>query len=640
GAGVATAKGLVRVVDGEGNTLTGHDLRMDLKKETAVITNTRIFYKRDNLHITAGQISKTGPRSFQATETAYTTCDCEDEQKSPAWAFRTSAASVTVGRYLTGWNSRFYIKGVPVLYFPYIKVPVNRERQSGLLQPGLGYSELRGFAIENSLYWAISESTDATFYLDVETNRGVGEGVEYRYIRTSKSFGQLYFNHFKERKMERVRSFRAGVDNLSRPANATNTRWQFRMNHTEALGDGIKLRADINLVSDDEYLLDFGSGADRTRESIENNISLSKDWGAYSLVGQLRYFNNLLNDTDETTLHKLPEITLTGTDTRLFSTPLYLSSETGFVNFSRKKGVAGQRLDIRPKLSLPMSAGGYIDITPSIAPRATLYLTEDHPGNAFRDRYLYEINVDATTSFVRVFHPEMNNGGTLRHIIRPRLSYTYIPQAVQSDLPQFDAVDNIVEQNTLAYSLVSVLTGKSLVDGEPVYRQYAYFDVRQSYDINEATRKLLTPQDRNRPFSDLRAELLLEPTRWMDLSALGEYDVYDHWFNSYNASLAASDERGDSLKLDYRFVRAEATRYLEASARVQVMRPVDFTYLMRYSFDEGRALETSYTIEYRHQCWSSTLTYTDRLEEKVIYLSFDLLGLGRVAGIEGVIEPL
>ena len=32
------------------------------------------------------------------------------------------------------------------------------------------------------------------------------------------------------------------------------------------------------------------------------------------------------------------------------------------------------------------------------------------------------------------------------------------------------------------------------------------------------------------------------------------------------------------------------------------------------------------------------LTYTERLEEKVIYVTFDLLGLGRVAGIKGRVE--
>ncbi|MDP2689303.1 MAG: LPS assembly protein LptD, partial [Deltaproteobacteria bacterium] len=544
------------------------------------------------------------------------------------------------GQFLTGWNARFYIKGVPAFYFPYVSVPVQRKRQSGFLQPKIGYSELRGTAVENSFFWAISENTDATFYLDVETNRGVGEGVEYRYIRTRKSYGELSLYHFGEKDMERVRSFREDVDNLSRPANASDTRFQLKLDHTEIFSNGIKLRASLNFVSDDEFLLDFAGRSERSLESIENNISLSRNWSTYSLVAQLRYFNNILDDKDRTTLQKLPEITFAGSDRKIFNTPFYISSESSLINFTRKEGVTGQRLDVKPRVSLPMSPGGIIDIKPSIAPRATLYLLDGDPRGSYAERYLYEIDVDAATTFVRVFRPGLESVDAFRHTIRPRLTYTYIPQVDQDDLPQFDAVDNVAEQNTLAYSLVSALTGKAVKGDAAHYRDYAYFDLRQSYDIKEATRRLTAPGDRRRPFSDIRAELMLSPSEKVRLTALGEYDVYESWFNSYNASLAARDGRGDSINLAYRFVREEATRYLEASARLRVTRPLDLTYLKRFSFDENRSLETSYGMEYRRQCWGSTLTYSERLEERIVFLTFDLSGLGRVAGVEGKLEPL
>lgn len=639
-AGVATAKGTVRVSDDEGNTLTGENLQMNLKEKTAVITNARIFYKEDNLHITAGLINKTGPNTFHIKGAEYTTCDCEPEE-DPAWSFRVTSANVTVGQFLRGWNARFYIKGLPMFYFPYVTIPVKRERQSGFLQPRVSYSSLRGFAMDNSLYWAISKSEDATLYLDVETNRGVGEGAEYRYYRTRNSHGEIYAYHFKEKDMERVRTFRQDVDNLARPLDASGTRWQFKMNHAETLDNGISIRADLNLLSDDEYLLDFSrSGEDRTLESIENNVSVSKNWSGYSLVAQFRYFNNLLDAGDKTTLHKLPEITLTSSDRRIMKTPFYISSESSFINFSRKEGASGQRLDITPRIAMPMRPGGYFELTPSIAPRGTFYLIDGSTRDGYMDRYLYEINVDTTTTFVRVFHPGAIGLEAVRHTIRPKLTYTYIPQADQTDVPQFDAVDTVAQRNTVEYSIVSVFTGKTVDEGLAAYRDYAYLDVRQSYNINEATRKLSSDTDERRPFSNVRAELLLKPAWWINLTALGEYDVYDNWFDSYSTSLSTRDRRGDTVNLNYRFVRAEATRYLEASARIRVTRPVDVTYLKRFSFDEDRSLETSYGIEYRHQCWSSVLTYTERLEEKIVYLTFNLMGLGRVADFESKLEPL
>ncbi len=640
-AGVATAYGTVMAVDKEGNTLTGENLQMNLKEKTAVITHARIFYREDNLHIDSDVIKKTGERSFETESTTYTTCDCKDPKESPAWSFRTSSASVTVGQFLTGWNAKFYIKGLPVLYVPYISVPVKRQRQSGLLQPRFGYSKLRGFAVENSVFWAITPSTDATFYLDVETNRGVGEGAEYRYYRTRESHGEIFLFRFKERDINRVRSFRAGVDNLSRPADASNTRWQFKLDHTELLPAGAVFKANLNLLSDDEYLLDFArKGDDRTLESIENNVSISKNWGSYSLVAQFRYFNNLLDNGDRTTLQKLPEITFSNTDKLIPHTPFYVSSDSSFVYFTRKEGVTGQRLDVKPTLSLPLRPGGLFDLTTSFSPRATLYMLANDPNHHYTDRYLYEINVDAASTFVRYFHPGPGGAEAYRNTIRPRLVYTYIPQADQGDLPQFDAVDNVTAQNTLTYSLTTVLTGKWGGATQPEYRDVAFFEVEQSYDINEGTRKVAPGEAKRRPMSDVRAELRLNPATWLNFAALGEYSIYDHWFNTYNTSVSAHDKRGDTLDVSYRFIRSEATRYLEARGRLHVMRPVDLTYLKRYSFDDGHSLETSYALEYKHQCWSATLTYSERLAEKIVYLNFDLRGLGRVAGIEGKIEPM
>jgi len=639
-AGVATASGNVRIASEAGDTLTADIVQMDLKARTAVVTMARIFYSEDNLHLTADELRKTGPRSYSIRAATYTTCDC-DEGKNPAWSFKTSSASVKVGDFLRGWNARFYVKGVPAFYFPYVRVPVKRERQSGFLQPGIGYSGLRGASLKNSFFWAISGNTDATFYLDAEAKRGIGEGVEYRYIRTRKSFGEVFFYHYSETDIDRVREYREDVDNLSRPENASNERWQLVYDHTEIFGGGVKLQAKLNFISDDEYLLDFArEGEDRTLESIENNISLSKSWNAFSLVGQLRYFNNLIEAGDSTTLQRLPEITFSNSDKRILNTPLHISSESSFVYFLRKEGATGQRLDVKPRFSVPLSPGG-VDITPSITPRATFYQVDNDAGVGYRDRFTYEARLNAAASFTRLFRSDKPGGQSVRHIIRPRLIYTYIPDVKQDDLPQFDSVDDIPSQNSFTYSLVSVLAGgDDGAEAPGAYRQYAYFDIRQTYDVDEAARNIdpAVAGDKRRPFSDVRAEIILAPAVWADFSALAEYDVYEDRFDRYNTSLSARDRRGDSVNISYRYLRAEETEYLEASARLRVIRPVDLTFRKRYSFDAERSLETAYGVEYTHQCWSADLTYTERLEEKTVFLSFSLKGLGKIAGVEGKFE--
>lgn len=638
-SGAATAKGNVVVLDEGGNMLRTDDLKMNIKEKTVVVANGRIFYKLENIHLSGTTIRKTGKETYNADSLSYTTCDCPDDE-APPWSFTASSAELTVGEYMTGWNAFFRIKDVPVFYTPYVSVPIKRERQSGFLQPKPGYSKLRGFIFKDSFFWAISKNTDATFDVDMETMRGLGKGVEFRYIRTRRSFGEANFFHFKEKNIDRVREFRKGADNLTRPKNATDDRWRFKWQHNETMPAGVLLKVRMDMISDDEYFIDFGRGtSERSLESLESNVSLNKNWSIYSLTGQTRFFNNLLVNSDRTTLQMLPTIAFTSLNQRLGPTPLYVSSESAFVNFSRQEGLRGQRLDIHPQISLPLRPGGNFDFTTSVGPRATYYLVKNDPNGRFTDRYIYDARASLTTTFTKVYFPDYLVLRAVRHTIRPRIAYTYIPEAVQTDIPLFDSVDRIAKANTILYSLNTILTGKFMDKAKPEYLNLVYMDISHSYDINEATRKLQSNMDKRRPFGAVNGELRLMPVSSAKLTVRGAYDIYKHWLASYDTGLSISDSRGDSVAVTRRFIRAESD-YFEVSTRLRANDSWLFMYNKRFSFVESRSLETSFGIDYKHQCWSYLLTYMMRPEERIVYLTFNLLGLGKVAGVQGRIEPL
>jgi LPS-assembly protein len=634
GSGTALATGNVSLVDEGGNILKSDNIRFNIEDKTAVVGRGRIFFKEGNVYITGEPIRKTGPESYETIKPTYTTCDCP-EGETPPWQISASSAKVTIGQFLTGRNAVFRVKGVPVAYSPYFRAPINRKRQTGFLRPRLGQSRLRGFVMDNSLFWAISRNTDATFYLDFQGRRGLGKGAEFRYIRTPESYGQVYAYHFREDDIDRVREFREGEGNLSRPESADNNRVQFKLDHTENLPGGVRFKAGINVVSDDEYMLDFGRSAkDKSLESIESNISVSKSWSVYSLVGQLRVFDNLLLEDDDTTLKKLPELTFSASGTQFLKSPFYLSLASSLVNFERKTGTTGLRLDITPKLSLPLNPGGWFELTPSIAPRSTSYELKDNPGGDHIHRYLYEARSELTTTFTRIYRPRRESLTALKHTLRPKLIYSYIPNEDQTDLPGFDGVDNIIARNDLTYSLNSTLTGKLEEDAATSYFEYLYMDISQSYDLAEAKRDLTSAADRRRPFSDVTAELILRPAPWSKLAARGTYDTYKGRYNRHDSELTLSDLRGLNFHITHRFVR-DTTRYLEIAAGLKLTATTDLTYTERFSFDEDKSLETSYGLVYKQQCWTAYLNYISRIEEKIVYLSFDLLGLGRVAGLSG-----
>ncbi len=636
----AIASGNIFMIDEGGNIVQATSLTFDIKEKTALIKEGRLFFKAVNVYITGDPINKTGPETYTADYITYTTCDCDEDNPEdvPDWSFSTTDAEVTIGEFLTGRHSYFKVRDIPIAYSPFLRVPIKRKRQTGFLKPRLGFSPLRGFIFENSLFWARTKNTDATFYLDIQSRRGVGKGAEYRYIRKTNSYGEAYIYHFNENDIDRVREFRAADGNLSRPMSAGNNRWQFRLRHTELFTRGFRLKADINIVSDDEYLLDFGTNnEDKSLESLESNISLSKNWSGYSLVVQLRVFDNLLLGDDSATFKRLPEVSFSSIGKRIHSTPFYISLSSSYINFTRKSGFTGHRLDARPKLSLPLRPGGYFDFTPYFTPRGTLYVVDGFAADQYFERFLYETGFDTTTTFVRIYRPNAKKLNAVKHTLRPKINYVFIPEVLQSANPQFDASDNITRTNRITYSLNSILTGKIVESGTTRYHEYLYLDISESYDINEATRVLVSSTDKRKPLSDVTTEVILRPTPWSTISSKTVFDVYDRWVENSDVELLLKGVNSTRVHFTYRYVK-DTSRYLEANANLALSNRISVTYDKRFSLAENKSLEASYGITYKRQCWTAHLNYVRRLEDKAVYLYFDLLGIGKIAGFSGNIE--
>lgn len=667
-SGAGLVAGDVRGTDEAGNSIECDSISFNVNDETAVVLRGRFFYREMNVYITGEEIRKVGEQTYTATESTFTSCDCE-EGEEPAWSFHLSRAKVTFGEFLTGRNAFFRVKGYPLLYSPYVIAPVNRKRQTGFLTPVPGYSRLRGAVLGNSFFWAMAGNMDATFYLDVESRRGLGKGFEFRHKRTRRSEGEFYFYHYKERDITRVRRFRSAVDNLRRPQSATDDRWEVKLRHRESLAGGVRLKADIHMVSDDEYFIDFGRDAlMRSRESLESTVSLTKQWAAYSLVAELRYFDNLLLADDDTVLQRLPEVSFRSPSRDISGTPLRFSLDSAYVNFHRRKGLRGDRIDLNPRLSLPLRPGGWFEFTPSVGPRLTWYSIDDRdvPGvydrESFR-RYLYDVRGVLTTTFVRIFKPGFEVLRKVRHTVRPKLVYVYIPDVDQSRLPRFDSLDRVAAANRITYSLNNTVTGRFEKDGRKRYLDFLYFDISQSYDIG-AARRPAVPGVKKQPFSDVTAEVILRPMEAVEVSARALYDVYERALDKYDITAGYGDAYGNALSLNYRFrntppgslsvpspaqpsaasaatsaaVLDSSRRYAEVYWRLRLADPVALSYRNRYSFDAGKSLETDYGAEYMHQCWGVKIEYRDLLEEQLVMLTFSLKGLGEVGGIKGRFE--
>jgi len=218
--------------------------------------------------------------------------------------------------------------------------------------------------------------------------------------------------------------------------------------------------------------------------------------------------------------------------------------------------------------------------------------------------------------------------------------YTFIPDEDQSQLPEFDSLDRIQAVNRLSYGVTNRLVAKLESAGaEPVYHEFLYLRLSQEYDISESRRDLLNPVDERRPFSALRTELVLRPTRasMLDVDARYDPNSEQHRFTAFNAAGSYHDNRGNGVKIDYRY-RQDEVDYASGELDLALLKPVYVNYLHRYDVASSRDLEKVLKLEYRSQCWSMYLTYRDRLDDTEYLFSFALSGLGRVARVGGTLD--
>lgn len=143
----------------------------------------------------AEKIEKIGPRSYRLTDGMFSTCT----QPNPRWQITGKNMSVVLEDHATMKNAALRVKGVPVLYLPYMYYPLKKEdRASGFLIPQYSASGVRGQGFGDAFFWAIDRSQDATFYYTWYSKAGQLGAAEYRYAASNRSNGSAFFQLLNE----------------------------------------------------------------------------------------------------------------------------------------------------------------------------------------------------------------------------------------------------------------------------------------------------------------------------------------------------------------------------------------------------------------------------------------------------------
>jgi len=616
----AEATGNVILVQGE-DVLRGERIHIDLDTSLGIIFQGTLFLKKQHFYLRGEEIERVGEDTYRVKGGSFTTCDGD----WPSWRFTGRETLVTLEEYASVRGATFEVKNVPLVYSPYLFFPVKTQRQSGFLIPRVGYSNTSGFRIDNAFFWAISKNMDATFYLDLAERKGVGEGLEYRYIRKKGSSGVFHGYHLRESEAYREKY----TEQLDRQPD----RWQVDLQHEEYFSERFFAKTRITGFSDRQYFKDYGlTYEDRASEQAYSFVSLTHNWERFSLFAEARHTVNLVRE-DKTTLQNYPLITFTGLKQQIFASPFYYSFNSTVTNFWREEGVAGQLLDVHPRLSLPLKWKNYVEITPELGARETFLRTQDG-GEEFRSRGLWDLGVAAATDFSRTFDTGWEKVPKLKHQIRPEIAYTYIPDysiipdVDQRQIPDYGTAFN--KSNPITYSLTQRLIGKVFdAPGKSRYHEFVYLKVGKSYDLHEAGRSL---DDLNNSFQAISAKLRVKSLKYFMVENITAYDPDKNRFLSTYTLFGVTDSRGDTFNLEYRWERG-IREQINGGFKIKILPTLDVSYGKRYSGQEKQSLETLYAITYHPQCWSVELSYSEKPgvagqpAEKKTLVMFNLVGL-------------
>jgi LPS-assembly protein len=642
--GEAVAQGKAVFFDGQ-DRLVGERIDFNLNTGTGVVYKGSTFVP-PYYRLSADRMDRLGESVYSVRQGIFTTCEGDD----PAWSFRLGSAEADLDNLITGTDTSFLVKGVPVIpWVPFFAASIRRERQSGFLFPEFGSNSRYGFLARAPYYWAINDSQDLTLALDVFSKRGIGADLDYSYILSRDTRGQLTAFGINE-------SFLNSRQSAGLPEN----RGYSRLQHVWQATPSLSFKLDSNVTSDDTIYKTYAfTTADRVRQIAETNAFVTQRWNSFNLVGRVYWYQDL-TQTRAVELQRAPEIKLTSLRQPLPGVPdLLYEGQASFVNFVREVGSAGVRADFHPRLYMPVPVAGLFTVTPYAGGRLTFYDREvvgqavslgpisanpvniEATKNTDRLRQQIEGGLLVEARASRVY--TLDGAGSiaaLEHVIEPRANFIEIRGLNQKANPQWEpgggptsgidpgyeartGIDAVNKANEVTYTLTNRLNARTTSGPNelPVRWELARMTVSQTFNFLPVGTQ----------FKDLVAEAIAQPNEHLRFRADARYNVYDLGLRDANADIIAVF-RDFSANVGPRFNEQQDFRFLRAGATARLSRFVDAKVSSAWDVTAGRTTEARGGLDIHFDCWAITTEYVYRHgQDSEFRFSVNLLGLGQTS---------
>lgn len=250
---------------------TGADIEADsavvstnAEKQSATFSNAK-FRIEQSTPPASGRAAKIilDEQQQRLSSVRYTTCDPQD----PEWELRAAQIDIDSNSGQGVADSvTLRIKNIPVLYLPKLPFPATNQRTSGFLPPLFDSSASKGSEVRLPWYWNLDPSVDATISPSIMSDRGLGVGLELRYLTAGIDDNDL------------ARSQLSGFwlpDDKTTHSQRYHASWQHRQRWGSSADQWVAVFSDINNVGDADYFFDFDNNQQPRQTHLSSNANVS-----------------------------------------------------------------------------------------------------------------------------------------------------------------------------------------------------------------------------------------------------------------------------------------------------------------------------------------------------------------------------
>ena len=604
--------------------LKGSELEMSLAENTGSIANGSFVANinentpsrfNKELRGTATKIFLEGEDKKKLENAKVTTCDAGQNE----W-FITSDETIIdqSSGNIKAKHATLSLKGVPIMYSPYVDFSTTSQRRSGWLLPTAGSTTTSGFETSIPYYFNLSPTHDATLTSRYMEKRGLQFDGEFRYLsKNYKGTSEIqYLNKDRD----------ADIDN----------RYLLDIKHQHNFGNGFSGTVEYEKVksNDNNYFADMSTSIAVTSQvSLRQTAHLDykKTDDSSDIKGSLKVqeFQNL---TSASPYELKPSFNLSykkdwedKVDQSLFLQTgadfSYDQFDTG--NNAAKNIATGSRIASTPSVSFPMEASfGFLK------PKMIANLRHYDLDDASTSQKSLAIPTVSLDSGLYLDRPFKLSGYNFTQTLEPRIFYTYTPYEDQSDIPYFDTSLNELNTTTIfqenqfsgkdrvmdTNAITTALTTRVIDDSG-----YDWMLLTMGQRFYLSDRKVLE-EDRyaNSSYKGDKSDFLVGAqanlTKSLKITSDYEYNFSEDTTNKFTAAARFRPEPGKVLNASYRMVlNPSSGKYDVKQYLLSGQWPLSsgWSALASYNYDiyERQDIESMVGAEYDAGCWSAQMMF-------------------------------